>query len=397
MRSATRRLCLATSLAAVLAACGGDQSVDRTNGGPAGEGKASAEASGAGDASSAEPSVRTAEIPADPCGWIPVSEVEAVVGKLAGPPKRQDGCRYTLVMPETVSAKRQEAIDRMEKLNARLKAAFKDYEPPDYGGPMANFQGDPATYAVTLSVDVSGSMAGELGTAAAVKHLESWLPPRQRGTGGPDAAEPAKPEGWDSLGMAPYGFSGRTGHIQISVLGQAPDVPRDLAKALAERVRDRIPDLPFPADNPYQVIQLGQEPTHPCGLLTRAEAEAVLGPLAVEPYRASSEWPSLALGTGHGCAFYTAGHHVFSIVPEWTDGEQTFKLAKGIGGLVSTVLPQEMVVFKGPWDQAHIDVGTGALMFLKGDRLLQVHYLTSSTDRKGALKLAAQAMKRMAS
>ena len=397
MRPATWSLCLATSLAAVLAACGGDQSADGTNGGPAADGKASADASREGDASSAEPSVRTAEIPADPCGWLPVSEVEAVVGKLAGPPKRADGCRYTLVIPASVSAKRQEDIDRMEKLNARLKAAFKDYQPPEYGGPMANFQRDPANYALTLSVDVTGSMAGELGTAAAVKHLQSWLPPQQRGAQRQDADAPAESDGWDAHGLAPYGFSGRVGHVQISVLGQAPDVPRDLARALAARVRDRLPDLPFPADNPYQVIQLGQEPTHPCSLLTRAEAETVLGPLAVEPYRASSEWPSLALGTGHGCAFYTAGHHVFSIVPEWTDGEQTFKLAKGIGGLVSTVLPQEMVVFKGPWDKAHINVGTGALMFLKGDRLLEVHYRTSSTDRKGALKLAAQAMRRMTS
>ena len=52
------------------------------------------------------------------------------------------------------------------------------------------------------------------------------------------------------------------------------------------------------------------------------------------------------------------------------------------------------MVFKGPWDSAQVGM-TGELLFLKGDRLLEVHYLTSSTDRRGAVKLAAQAIQRM--
>jgi hypothetical protein len=59
------------------------------------------------------------------------------------------------------------------------------------------------------------------------------------------------------------------------------------------------------------------------------------------------------------------------------------------------VLPQELVVFKGPWDQAQTSAGTGALLFLKGDRMLEVHYMTSAADRGGAVKLAAAAMRRL--
>jgi hypothetical protein len=103
----------------------------------------------------------------------------------------------------------------------------------------------------------------------------------------------------------------------------------------------------------------------------------------------------LAHGTGHGCAYYTTGHNVFSIIPVWTGGEESFKLEKGIGGLIGIVAPQENVVFKGPWDAAQASGATGALLFLKGDRLLEVHYLTSSTDRGGAVRLAAQAIQRM--
>ncbi len=54
-------------------------------------------------------------------------------------------------------------------------------------------------------------------------------------------------------------------------------------------------------------------------------------------------------------------------------------------------------MIKGTWEQAHVSGITGALLFLKGDRLLEVHYKTSSTDMRGAVKLAAQAMQRMVS
>jgi hypothetical protein len=345
-------------------------------------------------AKTAEQIVRTATEPADPCDWIPVNEVEAVIGKLAEPPKKADGCRYTMVMPEAVSAARSNAVAKQEQLNEKLKAAFKDWEPPDYGGSMANYQSDPKTYALTLKVDVKGSMAGEMGVEAAGKVMESWLPPQPAGDPNSTSqpAEPTKPAGWDALHPAPYGFSGRIGHLQISALGEAPDVPRELAEALAARARDRIPDLPFAVTNPYQIIDTMEKP--PCSLLTRAEAEAVLGPLVVEPYRSSSEWPPLVHGDGHACAYFTAGHHVFVLSPTWSGGGESFKLEKGIGGLIGVVAPQENVVFKGPWDKAQVGI-EGQLQFLKGDRLLSVYYLTSSTDRRGAVKLAAQAIQRM--
>jgi hypothetical protein len=371
---------------AALTACGSGQDVADTAGNTDDARVDSAKATN-------QPTVRTASEPADPCDWIPVSEVEAVIGKLAEPPKHADGCRYTMVMPEAVSAARHNAITQQEQLNEKLKAAFKDWEPPEYGGSMAEYQRDPKTYAVTLTVDVSGDTAAEIGAAAGLKHLAGFLSAEQAGDQA-STEEPAKPAGWDILLPAPYGFSGRVGHVHISVLGQAPDVSTELSQALAARVRDRIPDLPFAATNPYQILMLGGEEKLPCSLLTREEAEAVLGPLVVEPYRSSSEWPTLVHADGHACAYFTADHHVFALSPTWTGGEEDFKLEKGVGGLIGVVAPQENVVFKGPWDSAQVGV-EGQLVFLKGDRLLAVHYLTSSTDRGGAVKLAAQAIQRM--
>src|SRR5690349_1872015 len=68
--------------------------------------KAAQTASSSGQAAGQQIAVRTNTAPANDCDWIPVADVEAIVGKLAGPPKEQDGCRYTLQMPDSVRALR---------------------------------------------------------------------------------------------------------------------------------------------------------------------------------------------------------------------------------------------------------------------------------------------------
>lgn len=374
---AWRLVCGAAICAAV--ACGGNE------GGQAGD-PGNGDAPAGGPEASAQPSVRTASLPDDPCGWLPAADVEAAVGKLAEPPARQDGCRYTLVIPEEVRAKRQAAVERFEQFRARFKT-----EVPTFNGPMANYERNPRSYAVSVSVDVRGDMAGEMGMQAA----RNWL----ASEAGVAAQErPAPPEGWDAASRVPYGFVGRIGHVTVTVQGHAPDVPLDVMQRLAAAVRDRVPDLPFRATNPYQIVQLGGGDKNPCSLLTRAEAEAVLGPLVVEPYRSSSQHPPLALDDGHACAYFTKGHRVFVLSPTWDGGADSFKIEKGIGGLIGQVMPQqELVVFKGAWDDAQISRGTGALLFLKGDRMIEAHYLMSGASRGGAVKLAATAMRRLAS
>ena len=373
------------SLPLIIAACGGGTN-DAANK-PAADGAAATAAS----TSSPDwrPSIKTAAVPGDPCAWIPPEEVEAVMGKLAEPPRKADGCRYTLVIPEAVVARRQQAKATQEKLQEKLRKAFGTPEEPLPKDSIFAKQDDPRSYAVSVKVDVDAGVEGEQALSSVA---------RQFGFGENKAGksnEGAKvTSDWDDVREIPYGFIGRTGHVRVSVQSDAPDMPDDQFPILAARVRDRVPDLPFAVTNPYQVIQLGSI-GDPCSLLTRAEVESVLGPLAIEPYRSSSEKPPLAHGKGHACAYFTPGHHVLAISPTWSDGAQSFKLEKGIGGLVGIVAPQEQVVIKGPWDAAHTGM-SGALMFLKGDRLLEVHYATSRASRGDAVKLAAIAMKRFA-
>jgi hypothetical protein len=385
------------TLAAALTACGGSSSkatnaLTQAAGTVVGAAKYVA---GGGGKPAAAPhtATRTASEPKDPCAWIPVAEVEAIVGPLAGPPEPVDGCRYTLAMPDAVKAARRASIARQQEVQAKLKAMFKDYEPPRYGGVMANYERDASNYAISLKVGLASyGGSGEAGVVAAEKMLQSMFPPAR---GGASAAkpEPPAPTGWDKEMSIPYGYMGRLGHVSISVSSEAPDMPEAPLRKLAARVRDIVPDLPFPVDNPYQ-SQFGG-PKNPCSLLTRAEAEAVLGPLVVDPYRSSTDYPGLAHEGGYACAYFTAGHHVLVIEPVWDRGPQDFRIQAGADGLFGLVAPTEQVVLEGPWDKAHISPTSGAILVLKGDHLLRVHYTTASTDRRGAVRLAAQAMPRL--
>lgn len=382
-----KRLAAVLSLSLVVTACGGGDAA--TDPGAAG---AAAGAKGA-DTSSATaewtPSIRTAPEPVDPCAWIPVADVEAVMGALAEPPRKEDGCLYTFVVPEAVAAKRRQAKELQEKLAERFGKPD-----PELTGPGSLFavQQDPRSYAVSVSVDVRGEVEAEQALDSMAKKMMG-IGGNQARPAAPDAAKAATD--WDDVRALGYGFTGRVGHVRISVQAKGTDVPREQMRALAERVRDRVPDLPFAVTNPYQIIQLGTI-GDPCSLLTRAEAEAVLGPLVVEPYRSSSNWPPLAHGKGFACAYFTPGHHVFVVAPTWSGGKESFGIEKGIGGLIGSVLPkEELTVMKGPWDAAQLGI-TGALQFLKGDTLLDVHYRTSRATRGEAIKLAATAMKRLA-
>lgn len=325
---------------------------------------------GTGTAASPQAAVKTATLPGDACGWVPAVDVEQVIGKLEGPPRAAGNeCIYPL-------AEKSKAFASLMEM--RRKLGGDDQQ----DGMLADV--------VRVGVDPSGgSIVGDLATAAVGKMFA-----KEFGLRPSDAAEKAAPPpGWDSVGGMPYTWIGRVGHISISVFSP-PEITREKKMALAALVRDHIPDLPFAAENTYQVITLGPD-RNPCDLLTRAEAEAVLGGLVVDPYRAIED-TSHAYEKGKACAYFTPGHRAFVMTVEWRDGAMTYNLGSGLGALIGAVAPLEKAALEGPWDKGRVDGTSGALMFLKGDRYLRVDYLTSATDRAGALKLAAQAAERLA-
>jgi hypothetical protein len=130
------------------------------------------------------------------------------------------------------------------------------------------------------------------------------------------------------------------------------------------------------------------ESTDPCSLLTRAEAEEVLGPLVNDPHRDS---------TGKGCAYRTAGDRLLVLTPEWTYGKSELDMSRMIGGLVSRVADIHGAAadtLEGPWDEAGF--GPTEIIFRVKARALTVAYAQSATDLAGAVTLARHALVRLA-
>jgi hypothetical protein len=344
-----------------------------------------------GTDASAGIAVPTARRPADACGWVAASEVQQIAGPLAGPPiPAGQECRYPLKLSDSLRA----AMIEMRESDRKVFGKAREGSNPD-------------SVALIVGVDLSGRVTEERAIGLAGDMMAQQLEPDApgappSGTSGP--ARKARPAGWDvagGSGLVWPGFSGRLGHVAVTVYTDVmlDLVPEQKMETLATRVRDRMPDLPFATDHQPGDAEMmsGAAGRDPCSLLPRAEAEAVLGKLLVAPYRSAQESP-LAFGRGTSCAYYTAGHHALVVTPVWTDGHTDFAILRGVGGLVGMVVSDREAeaadTLEGPWDEAAIGLD-GQLAVLKGDRLLQIGYLTSSTDAAGAVRLARVAVERL--
>ena len=116
--------CLAAGVVAALAGCDGDQAEAELRV-PRGEGRPKP---------GAMPE-ETATQPASPCDWIPASEVEAVVGKLSGAPRKHEGgCFYPLPVDSITIARRAKADKVREALERAGMKSDWPAEPEDTGG-----------------------------------------------------------------------------------------------------------------------------------------------------------------------------------------------------------------------------------------------------------------------
>lgn len=356
------------------------------------------------DEPSTEPAaapVPTVTRPADDCGWIPAAEVEKIVGPLAGPPKATaDGCVYPLVKDSATLAREERARvvqAKFDSLQKKLERAFgpstiseEDKERLDRALPQ-----DPA---VTIDLVENVDIGTQRATGAVVERfVKEALGTRAAGEPAADSQTPPPPaeDGWDASGSGYAPF--RTGHVGVLVLSEGGQVSREQKARLAALARDRIPDLPFASERGAAGAGTSGDPD-PCGLLTGSEAEAVLGKLVVPPYRSQEDTP-LAEPGGKSCAYFTAGHHALVLTPTWEYGGTVVEAIRGVGGLMSGVAPElrdeAADTLDGPWEEAGSDL-TGGLYFLKGERVLLVHHLASSTDYDGAVRLARTAMERLA-
>ena len=312
-------------------------------------------------------SVKTWTREADPCGWITAAEAAKLLGPLAGAPWRAThaespepsakgfACGYTLAAPNGG----QPGADRVA-----VELVTED---------------------VTTTESAYGMMAESATRAGGpMKDAVEWL-----GLGN-------KPlPGWDFTSGLPNQFTARIGALAVKVGIYTTRVPGDSIVRLATLVRDRVPDLPMAS--PEAANRFGpSDERDACILITRAEAEAVLGPLAMPPYRSDHDSPNADPG-GAGCSYYLGNHRVFTIDPTWEQGKILFRMAAGMGQKITSVLGskgESADTLDGTWDQATAGAD-GTLYFLKGDSMLTVSYRTAAIDAPKAVRLATIAVGRL--
>ena len=196
---------------------------------------------------------------------------------------------------------------------------------------------------------------------------------------------------WDYVSGVPGGLTmARQGRITVQIFAWGE---MDKGMALASAIVDKIPDMPF-AEDAADPNAESHDP-NPCSLITRQEAEAVIGPLKTPPYR-SRESSSLAHGNGSSCSYFTGKHRVLVVTPTYSGGATQFKMMAGMGNLMSSVMGGAKApdTLDGKWDQITTSP-TGALVFLKGDQMVEMQFKSSPTDYNGAAKLAQAAATRL--
>lgn len=300
--------------------------------------------------------VQVQVVAASPCAWLALPEVEKIIGSEQIPPPLR-----------VLSAENPRPSEMGE---ACL------YQFPDTGAAKN-------TIAVQFIPDESGAMQAAFG---AMGNVEKEF---RNGTGVTDL----KPAGhWDFIEVLPGGLTAlRQGRISAQVTATGSMAEKGLL--LATAMLDHLTDLPFVTD-PLDVAVPAHAPD-PCRLITRAEAEAVLGTLIVAPYR-SRKATALAYGSGGSCSYLTAHHRALVLTPKESHGAQLFGMLGGTDAKVARQLhsSNSVEVASGDWDQLSVGVD-GALHALKGDKMLSVQFITSTADQAATAKLLALALPRL--
>lgn len=299
------------------------------------------------------PAVRSEVAPqllsVDPCSWLSAGEVSAALGRaLRGVPVR-------VASAESITPSSSGAACMYELEPARGKT--------------------PGVVSLELKMD-GAELQAELASSAARSY---------------SAAEATWSATWDWVSTLPAAlFAARQGHVGILlVISDAVLSPMDV-EPLAASLLSKIPDAPFTeaASDPRAA---GKSPD-PCALITRQEAEAVLGELRFAPFRSAESTP-VAHGAGSSCTYYSAGHHVLVLTPSWRDGKKLFGLMRGMARLT----PQsgdDATPASEPWDDRAMRAA-GKQYYLKGDLMLELHVGASLANETAALHLARVALGRM--
>ena len=123
----------------------------------------------------------------------------------------------------------------------------------------------------------------------------------------------------------------------------------------------------------------------PCTLVSRAEAERILGPMRHDPYRVAGPNREPA-PTGSYCYYETRNGRRVVMDVDWKDGIMEMKILGMAGRLVEQAIPTDSGqadTLEGRWDELRMLPGNN-LYARKGDQLVSVDYNGSGIGLIGA-------------
>lgn len=136
----------------------------------------------------------------------------------------------------------------------------------------------------------------------------------------------------------------------------------------------------------------------PCTLVSRAEAEQILGPLRHDPYRVSGPNREPA-PTGSYCFYETRNGRRLVMDVDWTDGKMGMKVLGMMGSLVEQVISTDSGqadTLDGRWDELRMLPGDN-LYARKDDQMVSLDYNGTGIGLIGAAKFANVALGRFSS
>lgn len=124
----------------------------------------------------------------------------------------------------------------------------------------------------------------------------------------------------------------------------------------------------------------------PCTLVSRAEAERLLGPLRHDPFRVNSGGNRVPEPNGTACFYEAANGRRVIMDVEWKDGRMAMKVV-GMGGSLSEQViatdTGQADTLEGRWDELRMLPGDN-LYARKGDQMVSIDYIGSGIGIAGA-------------
>jgi hypothetical protein len=167
--------------------------------------------------------------------------------------------------------------------------------------------------------------------------------------------------------------------------------------AMCDKPKNAAPGSAAESAGPVPAVASSDGANDPCTLVTQAEAERWLGPLAHAPYRSAGRGDPDA--DGRYCKYLGTDGRYIIIEPDWQNAGAGFaavKMGSSLTGQVFTEDNGKTDTLEGAWDDARWLGAASTFFAIKGDQLVSVNVASSRGGIAAAADLSSKALPRFA-